>query len=383
MTKSRLGFVATCCACLLGAVTCHGLSADELEQKLSTIALPDGFSIGLYASDVANARSLVRGDHGTIFVGSRVAGKVYALVDADGDHKADKTYTIYTLGDEGGDKKRYMPNGVAFKDGSLYVATVSSVLRFDDIEGNLESPPKPVVVIDDYPTERHHGWKFIAFGPDEKLYVPVGAPCNDCDRDEDIYATITSTNPDGTGREIVAHGVRNTVGFDWHPETGELWFTDNGRDMMGDDMPADELNRLETAGQHFGYPYIHQGDTPDPNHGAGHDPADYVAPAQKLLPHTAALGMRFYTGAKFPDAYTNQIFIAEHGSWNRSAKQGYRVSLVRLEDNQAVSYEPFASGWLDGQENWGRPTDLLILPDGSMLVSDDHANAIYRISYDK
>lgn len=352
----------------------------QVEENLRSIQLPPGFEISIYAKDVPDARSMALGSKGTLFVGSQRAGNVYAVVDENGDYKADKVYTILRPGRLPDGSTLMMPSGIAFKDGALYVGAVSHILRFDDIESRLANPPAPVIVTSDYPTERHHGWKYIAFGPDGKLYVPVGAPCNICEREE-IFASITRMNPDGTGREIIAHGVRNTVGFDWHPRTGELWFTENGRDMMGDDMPADELNRLERPGQHFGFPYVHQGDTLDPMFGKGKSVDEFVKPAMKLGPHVAALGMKFYTGRMFPEQYRNQIFIAEHGSWNRSQKIGYRIMVVRLQGNDAVSYEPFAEGWLQGQRDWGRPVDLLVLPDGSMLVSDDKAGVIYRITY--
>jgi len=271
---------------------------------------------------------------------------------------------------------------VAFRNGSLFVSQVSRIVRFDNIEDNLAAPPEPVVVNDSFPAINFHGWKFIAFGPDDKLYVPVGAPCNNCENDDEIFATITRMNVDGTGREIFAHGVRNTVGFDWHPQTKELWFTDNGRDMLGDDIPADELNRASKPGMHFGFPYIHQGDIPDPELGKGKLANEFAPPARKLDPHVAALGMRFYTGDMFPQRYRNQIFMAEHGSWNRSEKIGYRIMLVRLDENTVIGYEPFAEGWLQGEKAWGRPADVLVMPDGSLLISDDSAGVIYRITYE-
>ncbi len=339
---------------------------------LHKIKLPKGFKIELFASNVLNARSMTRSPSGILFVGTRRAGNVYAILDTNRDYRADRILTIAT--------GLNMPNGVAFRDGSLYVAEVNRVIRFDSIETRLENPPKPVVVNDRFPDKRHHGWKFIRFGPDGKLYVPIGAPCNVCDRG-DPFATITRMNPDGTGFEIFARGVRNTVGFDWHPVTKELWFTDNGRDWLGDNLPPDELNHAPKPGMHFGFPYCHGKNIPDPKFGRAGKCQQTTPPAMELGPHVAALGMRFYTGDQFPPEYKHQIFIAEHGSWNRTLKIGYRVTLVRLKDNRAVSYETFARGWLQGQKAWGRPVDIEILPDGSMLVSDDFANAIYRISY--
>lgn len=343
---------------------------------LDKIKLPAGFKIAPYAEGVTNARSMALSPDGTLFVGTRDEGTVYALKDTDGDMRADKQYKIAT-----GLK---MPNGVAFRDGNLYVAEVSRIIRFDNIEANLDNPPAPKVVYDKYPTDEHHGWKYIAFGPDGKLYVPVGAPCNICKSEKEVYASMTRINPDGTGMEVVQHGIRNSVGFAWHPQTKEMWFTDNGRDMMGDDVPGCELNHATKVGMHFGYPFIHQGNVPDPEFGKGKKAADYTPPVQVLGPHVAALGMEFYTGNQFPAEYKNQVLIAEHGSWNRSKKIGYRIMMVTLDANQkATSYKPFAEGWLMPEEDdaWGRPVDLEFLPDGSMLVSDDYANAIYRIYY--
>jgi glucose/arabinose dehydrogenase len=343
--------------------------------SLEKIKLPPGFSIGIYASNVQNARSMALSDKGTLFVGTFEAGKVYAIVDRDKDNKADQVITIA--------QGLNMPNGVAIRDGAHYVAEVSRVLRFDDIESHLDNPPKPVVVNESFPTDRHHGWKFIRFGPDGMLYVPVGAPCNICERDDERYASIMRMKPDGAGLEVFARGIRNTVGFDWHPTTKEIWFTDNGRDMLGDDVPPDELNRAPQKGMHFGYPYCHAGEIPDPEFGQKHKCDEFTPPAMKLGPHVAPLGMRFYTGSMFPDEYRNQIFIAEHGSWNRSTPIGYRVSLVRLAGNRAVKYQPFAEGWLQEGKAWGRPVDVQVMPDGALLVSDDRANTIYRITYKK
>jgi glucose/arabinose dehydrogenase len=343
------------------------------DLPLDRVRLPKGFHIAVYASDVKNARSLALGPDGTLYVGTRTAGKVYGIPNADGDVRGDRVVTIA----EG----LTMPNGVAFKDGSLFVAERSRILRFDDIGHRLEASPKPVVVTDRLPTADHHGWKFIAFGPDGYLYVPIGAPCNICESKEPEFATITRMRPDGSAFEVFAHGIRNSVGFDFHPETKELWFTENGRDELGDDVPTDELNRAPKAGMHFGYPYCHEGTIPDPEFGAKRKCDEFTPPEQKLGPHVAALGMRFYTGAQFPAEFKNQVFVAEHGSWNRSTKIGYRVMLVRMEAGKPKSYEVFADGWLKDDDVWGRPVDVLVMPDGALLVSDDEAGAIYRISY--
>lgn len=342
---------------------------------LETITLPDGFSIDVYA-EVEDARSMAMSPSGILYVGNKDQNSVYAVKDTDGDHKADTRWTIAS--------GLNMPNGVAFKDGDLYVAEVSRILKFPSVETDLSNPPEAMVINDDYPTDTHHGWKYIAFGPDGNLYVPVGAPCNICEPEEEIYASLTRINADGSGREIIAHGIRNTVGFTWHPDTKVLWFTDNGRDQLGNDVPPCELNRLETEGSHFGYPYCHGGDISDPEFGDKRNCAEFIKPAQRLGPHVAPLGLKFYTGDMFPEAYRGNLFIAEHGSWNRDEKIGYRVSLVNVgNDGEASSYETFASGWLDDekQEAWGRPVDVLVLDDGSMLVSDDKAGVIYRISY--
>ncbi|MEQ6121034.1 sorbosone dehydrogenase family protein [Reichenbachiella sp. MALMAid0571] len=346
-----------------------------IADQLSKIKLPEGFKISIYAENVDNARSMALGANGTVFVGTRNAKKVYALVDADGDNNAEEVLTI------GSDLKT--PNGVAFWNGSLYVAEIDKLWRYDNIESNLKNVPKPKLIYDDYPSDNHHGWKYIAFGPDGKLYIPVGAPCNICESKNEIYATITRMNPDGTGREIYARGVRNSVGLAWHPTTKQLWFTDNGRDQLGDNVPPCELNKVTKAGQHFGYPYCHGGDIGDPEFGHKFSCDEFEPPARKLDAHVAPLGLKFYTGDMFPEKYKNQVFIPEHGSWNRSKKIGYRISLVKVENNRAVSYETFAEGWLDEkeQEAWGRPVDLLVMPDGAMLVSDDKKGVIYRIAY--
>ena len=343
---------------------------------LSSIKLPEGFKIDIYAENVKNARSMCLSPNGTLFVGTRDKGDVYALKDTDGDFRVDKMYTLAT--------GLNMPNGVALRDGDLYIAEVNRIIKLENIEASLANPPQPVVVYDQYPTEKHHGWKYISFGPDGKLYVPVGAPCNICESKEDIFNSITRLDLETKKVEIVQRGVRNTVGFTWHPDNKELWFTDNGRDMLGDDVPSCELNHASSDGMHFGYPYCHQGDVADPEFGAKRPCSDFTAPAQKLGAHVAPLGVEFYTGKMFPNAYKKQILLAEHGSWNRSKKSGYRIMMVTLNaQGQATSYKPFAEGWLnpDTQDVWGRPVDLEFLPDGSMLVSDDYADVIYRISH--
>ena len=340
-------------------------------HQLDAIDLPRGFTIQTFADSVVGARSLALGDRGTVFVGSREAGRVYALIDQNQDAVAEEVLVLaYGLSS---------PNGVAFRDGSLYVAEISRILRYDSIEVRLRNPPAPVVVHDGLPREGHHGWKFIRFGPDGRLYVPVGAPCNTCDPDDSTYASILSIDPDGRNLRIEARGVRNSVGFDWDPRTGDLWFTDNGRDWMGENEPPDELNHRARRGEHFGFPYCY---------GRGIADEDYqqmscretTPAAVELGPHVASLGMRFYTGQMFPEGYRGRVFIAEHGSWNRLLANGYRVTVVTLKDGEP-RYEVFASGWENLNRAWGRPVDVMVMPDGALLVSDDRADAVYRISY--
>lgn len=349
------------------------------DLPLDKIHLPEGFTIEVYADSVPDARQMALSPSGVLYVGSRRDGTVHAVVDSDGDMKGDEVLVIA--------EDLVMPSGLAYWEGSLYVAAVSRILRYDDIDSHLHDPPEPVVVVDDLPTERHHGWKFIDFGPDRKLYVPVGAPCNVCER-PDPFATVLRMNADGSEREVYARGVRNSVGFAWHPTTEELWITDNGSDNISedpaitDDLPSCELNHAPEPGMHFGYPYYHQGDTPDPEFGEGRTADEFTTPAILLGPHVAPLGIDFYTGTMFPESFRNQAFIAEHGSWNRREKIGYRVKLVHFdEDGLATGQEVFAEGWLEGDTNWGRPVDVETLPDGSILISDDQANAIYRVTY--
>lgn len=352
------------------AASCPAQARIDLER----LKLPPGFEVSVFAQNVPGARSMALGDKGTLFVGSVGEGRVYAIPN-DGK-KATKVEAIAS--------GLNMPNGVAVKDGALYVAEVDKVWRYDAIESHLPRPPKPTLVYGKYPHDRHHGWKFIRFGPDGWLYVPVGAPCNICEP-PDPYASITRLKPDGSAMEVYARGIRNSVGFDWDPRTKELWFTDNGRDLMGDDLPSDELNHAPKPGMNFGYPYCHQGDTPDPELGKKRSCSEFTPPAAKLGAHVASLGMRFYNGSMFPPEYRDRVFIAEHGSWNRTQKSGYRVVSAKIENGKVVDVQPFLEGFLDAHanSNWGRPVDVQVMPDGALLVSDDQANAIYRISYRK
>lgn len=353
----------------------------DVNEYISRIQLPPGFRIAVYTDKVPGARSMALSDAGTLFVGTFGAfgappvGKVYALRDDNHDNKADEVITVA--------EKLNLPNGVAVHGKDLYVAEISRILRYSDIDNNLKKSPQPVVINDSYPTDYHHGWKFIRFGPDGRLYVPVGAPCNTCIPDAD-HAIITSIKPDGSDKQVFARGIRNSVGFDWDPDTGELWFTDNGRDAWGNDIPPEELNHAPRAGLHFGFPYRFGKTLVDYDYQTDMKAADFTPTALELPAHNAALGMRFYPGGMFPDTYKHRMFIASHGSWNRGVPDGYRIFAVTLKDNQVVGYETFASGWLtEDKQFWGRPVDVQVLPDGSLLVSDDHAGAIYRISYEK
>lgn len=347
--------------------------ANDENYDLGTLKLPEGFKISVFA-EVEKARSLAISPGGTIFIGNREGKKVYAIQDTDGDNKADKKWQIYAGNN---------PNGVAFRDGDLYVAEINKILKFSDIENKLDNPGDPEVIFDKYPSDFHHGWKFIAFGPDGKLYVPVGINCNICEREKPVYGTITRMDADGSNMEIYVTGVRNSVGFTWHPETGDMWFTDNGRDMLGDDVPPCELNRVSGKGEHFGFPYCHGGTILDPEFGEGKSCEDYKAPAWNFGAHTAPLGLRFYTGDMFPEKYKNNLIVAQHGSWNRSSKVGYKLMFVKVDADKATSAEPFIEGWLNKatDEAWGRPVDVLQMPDGALLVSDDKAGLIYRVTY--
>jgi glucose/arabinose dehydrogenase len=337
---------------------------------VNQLKLPKGFKIEVFASGIPDARSLRLGDKGTVFVGNRLQDKVWAIYDKDGK----RTQKAIVTG-------MYRPNGLAFHDGTLYISELSKVSKIDKIEDNLDNPPKPVLVYDDLPKDEAHGWKFISIGPDNKLYVPVGQPCNNCIPD-DKHGQIRRMNLDGSGVEVIARGVRNTVGFDWNPATKELYFTDNGRDWLSEDLPNDELNRITKVGQHFGSPYCYQGNLPDPEFGWGHNCSDYVPPVALMGPHAAALGMRFYNGTMFPAEYRGAIFVARHGSWNRSVKFGGDIAVVKLnKDGSVKSVEPFITGFLVDNKYIGRPVDVQPMKDGSLLISDDYDGAVYRVSY--
>jgi glucose/arabinose dehydrogenase len=368
-TKPLLGAV------LLTLVTSASCSAQRA-MRLDSIRLPAGFSISSYADDVPGARSLALSPAGIVYVGTRGEGNVYAVVDEDRDGTADRVVTIA--------RGLRQPNGIAWHDGSLYVAEVHRIIRYAAIDRFVSSgeglgDQLLAVVVRELPDSDHHEWRYIAFGPDGKLHIAMGSPCNVC-APESPLGGIARMNADGSEFEVLASGIRNSLGFDWHLSTGELWFTDNGRDRLGDDVPADELNRARRARLHFGFPFCHQGDVPDPEFGDQRSCSEFEPPAYKLGAHVAALGMRFYEGAMFPETYRGRIFIAQHGSWNRSEKVGYRIVTVRLEGDRVVEEEPFAEGWLQGEEAWGRPVDVLVMADGALLVSDDRAGAIFRIT---
>jgi len=345
------------------------------QNIIKQLHVPAGFTLSIFADNLPNARSLALGDNGTVFVGTGSEGAVYAVQDSNSDGIADKSYVIIA-------SHLYMPNGVAYRDDSLYVAEVNRIIRFDRITQQLANPPKPVVVYDEFPSEQHHGWKYLRFGPDNKLYTSVGAPCNICEPEQPIYSSLVRLNADGSGFEMLARGIRSSVGFDWQPETNALFFTDNGRDYLGDDMPPDELNQWTTTGEHFGFPYCHGGDIPDPEFGADKKCRQFTAPVWKFKAHIAPLGLRFYRGKQFPVEFQNQLFVAEHGSWNRSEPQGYRVVSVKFKQGKPVSEQVFIDGWLtkDGKV-LGRPVDILEMPDGSLLISDDKLGVIYRVEY--
>jgi glucose/arabinose dehydrogenase len=348
------------------------LPASPDKLPIAKLKVPAGFNIEVYAAGMANARSMALGDKGTVFVGSRLVDKVYAIVNKDGKREV----KVLASG-------LYRPNGVAFHNGTLYIAELSKISKIDHVEDVLDNPPKPTVIYDNLPKDEAHGWKFIAIGPDDKLYLPVGQPGNNVLHD-DAHGQIRRINLDGTGAEVVAFGVRNSVGFDWNPENKQMYFTDNGRDWLSEDVPEDELNRVVKVGEDFGAPYCYQGNIPDPEFGWGHSCSEFTPPVGLMGPHAAALGFRFYTGNMFPKSYRNAIILARHGSWNRSKKFGGDVVVVKLDkDGKVKSIEPLITGFLENNSYVGRPVDVMLLKDGSILVSDDWNGAVYRVSYDK
>ncbi|HEY6826485.1 MAG TPA: PQQ-dependent sugar dehydrogenase [Gemmatimonadaceae bacterium] len=372
--------IVSCCIALLALTSAGCLNGQTASQWVT----PPGFHVSVFADSVGNAREMALGPRGTVFVGSWI-GKVYAVIDRNADGKADRVAVIASGLDQ--------PNGVAVHNGALYVATKSKLLRYDDIEQHIDAPPTPVVVRDPLPNpSAGHTWKYIAFGPDNLLYMSVGVPCNVC-LVQPTIGTILRMKPDGSNLEVFAEGVRNTVGFQWHPQTHELWFTDNGRDMLGDDVPNDELNVAWKRGLHFGFPFCHQGDVADPEFGAQRACSTTEPPVLKLGAHVASLGFRFYTGNMFPASYKNAAIIAEHGSWNRSVPSGYRVMVARTNGRKVTSYETFLDGFMPRSNTTGgraatrlatgRPVDILQLPDGSILISDDFGNRILRVTYQR
>ena len=353
----------------LAPVPAPPLAAAADKLPVDKLKAPKGFKVEVYASGMPNARSLALGDKGTVFVGSRLQDKVYAIVDKGGKREV----KIIASG-------LYRPNGVAFKNGTLYIMELSQLSKIDNIEDKLDNPPKPTVILDGLPKDEAHGWKYIAIGPDNKLYFEIGQPCNNCLPPEG-YATMRRVNLDGKGMETIAQGIRNTVGFDWHPTSKELYFTDNSRDWMSEDLPNDELNRMTKVGQHFGSPFCYQGNLPDQEFGWGRKCDEFTPPIALMGPHTAALGMKFYTGNSFPAKYKNQILVARHGSWNKTNKLGGDVVLVNIKkDGSAGPIEPFLTGFLENNSYVGRPVDVMVMKDGSVLVSDDWNGAVWRVS---
>ncbi len=343
-------------------------------EVIENLQLPAGFKISIFADNLPNARSLALAEHGVIFIGTGSEGKVYAVQDQNADGIADNRYVIA--------KNLLMPNGVAYKDGALYVAEVNRIIRFESILQHLDQPPKPSIVTDQFPSEKHHGWKYLRFGPDGKLYTAVGAPCNICKPENNMHSALVRLKPDGSDVEVIGKGIRSVVGFDWQPETNALFFSDNGRDYLGEDTPADELNRWSAVGDHFGFPYCHGGDVPDPEFSKERKCQEFVPPVWQFKAHVTPLGMHFYQGKQFPANYKNQLFVAQHGSWNRSEPQGYQVATVKFSQGKPVSEQTFVQGWLtkDGKV-LGRPVDVAEMPDGSLLISDDQLGVIYRVSY--
>lgn len=365
--------VAFIAALVFGGGGPQAMAGIKTRMMLSAIELPPGFAIDVYAEEVHGARSMAMSPSGVLFVGTRQSGRVYAVVDRDRNGRADAVYVIA----EG----LNMPNGVAFRDGDLYVAEVDRILRFGRIEAHLELPLAPEVVSDRFPKSLYQGWRVIRFGPDGRLYVTLGASCDVCMSDDALFAAIGRMNPDGSGFEVIARGVRHSLGLDWHPRSGALWFTDIGPRSVSMQSVPDELNRADVKGLHFGFPHCHGGSIVDARFGHDQPCTAFTPPALRLEPRVNASGIRFYKGRMFPQPYYEQIFIAEHGSSNHPEKRGHRIMRVTLRDERVVGYDAFAQGWLIGDVAWGRPVDVEIMGDGSLLVSDDQNGVIYRITY--
>jgi glucose/arabinose dehydrogenase len=355
----------------LAPVTPPPLAAAADKVPVDKLKVPKGFKIEVYASGIPNARSLRLGDKGTVFVSNRTLDKIYAIVDKGGKREVKVLF-----------KDLYRPNGIALHNGTLYIAELSQISKVDNIEDNLDNPPKPTVIYNDLPKDEPHGWKYLTVGPDNKLYFNVGAPCNIC-MPPPTHAQIRRINLDGSGAEVVARGTRQIVGMDWHPTLKQLYFTENARDWLSEELPNDKLNRLAQPGKdNFGYPYCHQGNIPDPEFGWGHSCDEFTKPVALLGPHAAPLGIKFYTGNAFPAEYRGQAFIARHGSWNKSKKIGGDIVVAKLnKDGTLKSLDPFLTGFIQDNNYVGRPVDLLVMKDGSLLISDDYAGAIYRISF--
>jgi glucose/arabinose dehydrogenase len=355
----------------LAPVTPPPLAAAADKVPVDKLKVPKGFKVEVYASGIPNARSLRLGDKGTVFVSNRTLDKIYAIVDKGGKRE------VKVIA-----KDLYRPNGIALHDGTLYIAELSQISKIEKIEDNLDNTPKPTVIYSDLPKDEPHGWKYLTVGPDNKLYFNVGAPCNIC-MPPPTHAQIRRINLDGSGAEVVARGTRQIVGMDWHPTLKQLYFTENARDWLSEELPNDKLNRLTQPGKdNFGYPYCHQGNIPDPEFGWGHSCDEFTKPVALLGPHAAPLGIKFYTGNAFPAEYRGQAFIARHGSWNKSKKIGGDIVVAKLnKDGTLKSLDPFLTGFIQDNNYVGRPVDLLVMKDGSLLISDDYAGAIYRVSY--
>ena len=344
--------------------------ADKIQ--LDKLTVPKGFKLEVFASGMVNARSLARGDKGTIFVSTRLLDRIYAITEKGGKREVKPLF-----------KGLFRPNGLAFKNGTLYIAELNKIVKVPDIENHLDNPPQPTVIYDDLPSDEAHGWKYLTIGPDNKFYFQVGAPCNICMPPDDRHAQIRRMNLDGTGVEVIAKGIRQVVGMDFHPVTHVLYFSENQRDWLSEDLPNDKLNRLLHPGKDFfGFPYCHQGNIPDPVFGWGRGCDGVTKPIALLGPHAAPLGVRFYTGKMFPKEYHDALFIVRHGSWNKTHKIGGDIEVAFLKPDGTVrTIKPFLTGFLRDNKYIGRPVDMLQMPDGSLLISDDYAGAVYRLSY--